>query len=183
MIAASDLGSSKSSWCSLCALFPRFWASPCTGTVCCCAFSIIPFGSCELFTALLSFRFSSQETLTALLPWGCCCCFSGVHYPHILLFFSSGMLSLNTCFPYKLLIHSDFRGAFAFWGNWIGSMDSFLTVVSTLQNIILSQDCFESWTVYPAYRSSSYWLAWNMWCYLLDISGSCKTLDQWSGFL
>lgn len=149
MIAASDFGSSKSSWCSLCALFPRFWASPCTGTVCCCAFSIIPFGSCELFTALLSFRFSSQGTLNALLPWGCCHCFSGVHYPHILLFFSSGMLSLNGCFPYKLLIHSNFQGLFAFWGNRIGSIDSFITVISTLQNIIFVPRMFQELSSLP----------------------------------
>jgi len=114
VIAASDSGSSKSYWCSLSALFPRFWAFPCTGTVCCCAFSIIPFGNRELFAALLSFWFSSQDLLPALLPWGCCCCcFSGVHYPHIIHFLSSGTLSSHTPFSYKLLLRSDFQGFFA----------------------------------------------------------------------
>lgn len=135
MIAASDFGSSKTSWCSLSALFPRFWAFPCAGTVCCCAFSIIPFGSRELFAALLSFRFSSQETLPVLVPWGCCRCFSGVHYLRIILFFSSGMLSSHSHFSYKLLLHSGFQGFFAFCWNQIGNIDSFITLAPVFQNI------------------------------------------------
>lgn len=116
-------------------------------------FAVVPLVS-SLLAAVSSSQlfypwFSSQGTLNALLPWGCCRCFSGVHYHHILLFFSSGMLSLNSCFPCKLLIHSNFQGLFAFWGNRIGSIDSFITVISTLQNIIFVPRMFQELSSLP----------------------------------
>lgn len=45
------------------------------------------------------------------------------------------MLSSHSQFSYKLLLHSDFQGSFAFWWNQTGSIDSFITVTYTSQNI------------------------------------------------
>lgn len=71
------------------------------------------------------------------------------------------MLSSHNHFSYKLLLHTDFQGFFAFRWIQIGSIDSFITVISAFQNINFVPKMFRELSEQSILHTEVQWVTWD----------------------